>query len=157
MDKEITEKTIEQLKDLAEEVITPSGDIPYYRVTFPAANNAEYYFVVYIYDTETEITARRIGADEGEAFWHIHLEDFDYESIEAMHEALIEKIFLVLRHPTRVRQSNGVLFVNYTCDYSRENEWHKLYGNSFFKFGGFKPPKIIGKEKIYTSGPLLNT
>jgi hypothetical protein len=154
---EIIKETIEQLKEFAEKIVEPSDDISYYRVIFSAASNADYYFVAYIYDDgEPQITAKRLGADEDELFWCYPFESPDYKSTAVQHQAFIDKVLLLLRHATRIVQYKGLLFGGFTCEYFQDEEWLPLYSYSYFRFSNFRPPKLNGKEMIYTSGAVFH-
>jgi len=127
-----------------------------WRLPFPAAAGADYYFEAWAYDDgDVSLSAKRMDAGDDEYFWSLVTELLDPEEADANRRWLIETTERVLRHPTRILQQKGWLNMSFYCVVDTGDGWQYLGGNGALRFGGFQFPPIEGKQQEYRSGPLL--
>ena len=135
------------------------GKENWFSITLPVPQGAEYEYEAHV-QTEGErlIAARLLNQSEDSYFWYLALELPDFHwSASKLSDRFFQILRLIFRHPTRIIQRNGMLFGSFTCQYEEDKLWHRIDGNSFFRFGGFKAPRIEGRRCEYHSPALINT
>ena len=127
-----------------------------WRLQFPAAAGADYYFEAWVYDDgDVSLSAKRKDAGDDEYFWYLMTELLDPEEADANRRWLTETTERVLRHPTRILQRKGWLNMSFYCAVDTGDGWQYLGGNGALRLGNFRFPTIEGKQQEYRSGPLL--
>ena len=127
------------------------------RLDLPTAPGAEYSFRLWFYeDGERQIGAQLIEPPSDETyFWYRPLELAEFRGSE---DDLVSKFCQVLEalltHETRIVQRKGWFFWHFRCEYRAGDEWKSVYSHSAFRGGGFKPPHIKGRRRVYHSAPI---
>jgi hypothetical protein len=134
-------------------ILTPSSvsEEPSVSIELPVPAEAEYGFRLYL-QPERQIHARLLAADVKDYFWYMAFEDAAFRnSVEDLDAAFVETVERLIRNETRIVQKRGLIADLFKCDYKAASGWKRVYSHSAFRFGGFHPPLIAGRERIYTS------
>jgi hypothetical protein len=134
-------------------ILTPSSMSvePSVSVELPVPADAEYGFRLY-FQPERQIGARLLAADGTDYFWYMPFEDAAFRnSVEDLDAAFARTVERLIRNETRIVQKRGLIADSFRCDYKAASGWKRVYSHSASRFGGFHPPLIAGRERIYTS------
>lgn len=131
----------------------------YYKISFPASDNSDYYFEAYIYeDGEPQIAAQLKNALADTYFWYMPFELAAFNTVDHSHEEFLKYLKLVLFNPTRITASKGMLLFSFVCEYNDGKSWETVGGIScFYRFSKFIIPIFDGKKKIYYSDTILSS
>jgi hypothetical protein len=160
---QIDDKTLGLLRFLLPDfnpVIQPAGAEGYGahigKLDLPPAHGADYFFRLWLYpDGERQISARLVeDSREATYFWYRPFELAEFRgSTEDLISVFREKLEALLTHETRIIQRKGWLSWHFRCEYRASGNWKCLYRHSALR-GGFKPPQIRGRRRIYSSAAL---
>ena len=122
----------------------------------PPAHGADFFFRLWLYaDGERHISAKLVeDSRDATYFWHRPFELAEFRgSEEGLLSAFREELAALLIHETRIIQRKGWLSWHFRCEYRASGNWKCLYRHSALR-GGFKPPQIRGRRRVYSSAAL---
>lgn len=127
------------------------------KVDLPIALGGEYFFRLWFYkDGERQISAHLVPRCSNDTyFWYQPFEMNEFKDSE--HGVVIEfckELEVLLTHETRIIQRKGWLSWHFDCEYHAGEEWKSLYRHSALRSGGFRPPEIEGRRRVYHSAPI---
>jgi hypothetical protein len=155
----VDEPTIAALKRLLpnaefEPILEPlSGSSePVVSIELPAPVEAQYSFVL-TFKPEKQISARLLntGPAERPYFWYMPFEDGTFRNSLELDKAFVETLGLLVTHKTRIVQKRGLINHSFRCDYQTVSGWKRVFGLSALRVGGFRPPRISGRQQVYFS------
>jgi hypothetical protein len=120
--------------------------------------NQEFHIEIDMYnlgeiDIEVNIIARLNNQEEGTYFWYYPFNPYNAKTIaEATKDTcdfLLEELKVVSAYKLRVIQKIRWFSQSFTCEYQKDEIWHRYYGHSGLRTANMKFPKIDGKEKTY--------
>jgi hypothetical protein len=126
------------------------------RLDLPPAHGADYFFRLWFSpDGERQIGAKLVeDSDDASYFWYRPFELAEFrDSNEDLVNTFCEKLEALITHETRIIQRKGWLCWHFRCDYRASENWKCLYRHSALR-GGFKPPQIRGRRRVYSSAAL---
>jgi hypothetical protein len=128
---------------------------PSVSVALPVPAGAEYGFKLY-FQPERQISARLLVADGTYYFWYMPFEDAAFRnSVEELDAAFVQTIEHLVWHETRIVQKRGLINHSFRCDYKSASGWKRVFSHSALRLGGFHPPLIAGRERVYTSPAIV--
>jgi hypothetical protein len=164
MTPQIDDKTLGLLRFLLPDfnpIIEPAGAEGYSahigRLDLPPAHGADYYFRLWLYPYgDREICAELVeDSRDGTYFWSRLFELAEFRgSKERLISAFHEELEALITHETRIIQRKGWLAWHFRCEYRASGNWECLSGHSALR-GGFKPPQIRGRRRVYGSAALI--
>jgi len=129
------------------------------RFDLPTAPGAEYFFRVWFYeDGERQISAQLIQHRcDDTFFWYRPFEMAEFRGSEDdLASEFCMELESLLTHETRIVQRKGWLSWHFSCEYRAGEEWKSVCSHSAFRGGGFKPPHIEGRRRVYHSAPIAS-
>jgi hypothetical protein len=120
---------------------------PSVSIELPVPATAEYAFRLY-FQPERQIHARLLVSDGTDYFWYMPFEDVAFRDSDA---AFVQTVERLVRYETRIVQKRGLITDSFRCDFKAASGWKKVYAHSASRLGGFHPPLIAGRERVYAS------
>ena len=100
--------------------------------------------------------ARGLKSDSAKRFWYGALEMADFKDDSSKLEDIFhQQVKSLLRYPTRIMESKGVMWLSYRAQFQSEEGWQRLRGGVSYLGLGFGVP-FIGSRRVFTSPPLAN-
>ena len=129
----------------------------------PAAPSAEYSFRLWFYERDAagssrEISAQLVGQLNTDVyFWYWSFERAEFRTDEALFEAFDHSLLTLIRQPTRIVQKRGLLNWTFRLEARLpELGWTPQYQHAVLRLG-VRAPSIDGRERIYSSPPVVST
>ena len=123
-------------------------------VRLPAASEADYKFLLYVYsDGERGLAASLQAQNDSLYFWTRQLELSEFSDARTLQEEFLRLVSVILESPTRITQKRGVLFHCFRCEAEVEGEWELLGSHAGLR-GQFTAPAITGRTFVYRSAPV---
>jgi hypothetical protein len=120
-------------------------------VDLPVPEDAEYRFRL-CFQPERQIHATLLAADDADYLWYMPFEDAAFRnSAQDLDTAFLQTVEVLIRNGTRIIYKRGLIFEYFRCEYKTASGWKRVYAHSAFRFGGFHPPLISGRKRIYSS------
>ena len=125
-------------------------------VHLPPARDAQYRFVLYIYeDGEPQIAAALVDGDPEAYFWYWPFEEPDFDSPEERQSEFLSAVHQLLTSRSRIRQKRGWLNTHFRCEVESGDGWSRAGPFMSGLKGSFKPPRADQKVTIYESPALV--
>ena len=141
------------LTDLPREIKSVRGGT---QIVFPANQTSDYHFEGFVSTDEEFLEINAILNETWQRtfpghnyFWHMTFEIVGSDVPSEVWSSWSKAIWRLVTHKTKICQIRGVLCWSFICYVFEEERWHRIFGNSAFRYSNFKPPQITQRKQWY--------